>query len=65
MPLPEPKSDEKKSEFMDRCVGDPSMNEEYPDVDQRYAVCHKQWRTKVKSAITGDLRDPLGGGDLR
>jgi len=43
MPLPTPKSDEEHDEFMDRCMADPIMNEEYDDNDQRLAVCQTQW----------------------
>lgn len=43
MPLPKPKKDESKEEFMDRCMGDSVMLKEYPDNDQRYAVCESQW----------------------
>jgi len=43
MPLPKPKKDESKEEFMDRCMGDSVMLKEYPNNDQRYAVCESQW----------------------
>lgn len=43
MPMPEPNDGETKSDFMDRCMGDDVMVSEYPDEDQRYKVCEKQW----------------------
>lgn len=43
MPMPSPKKDEKKEEFLDRCMGDEVMNDEYPDKKQRYAVCLSIW----------------------
>lgn len=34
---------------MARCMGNPTMNEEYPDDAQRAAVCHSQWRRRNRS----------------
>ena len=45
MPIPK-KEDEDKSKFMSRCMGDSTMNKEYPDGQQRYAIC-------VSKAIEG------------
>lgn len=43
MPLPEPKEGESEKEFISRCMTDESMESEFPESDQRYAVCQKQW----------------------
>jgi len=43
MPIPTPGQDETKDEFIERCMGDETMKEEYPDGDQRLAVCMTQW----------------------
>jgi len=43
MPIPTPGQDETKDEFIERCMGDETMKEEYPDDDQRLAVCMTQW----------------------
>jgi hypothetical protein len=43
MPLPTPKIDEKKSEFISRCIVDLTAKEEFPNVAQRIAVCNSQW----------------------
>ncbi len=43
MPLPEPNNGESQNECVERCRGDGTMNDEYPDTDQRSAVCHSQW----------------------
>jgi len=53
MPLPSPSPDEEHDAFMDRCMGDSTMNEEYPNEDQRYAVCQTQWDKDQKSARGG------------
>jgi ATP-dependent Clp protease protease subunit len=43
MPLPKPTTDEEKDDFVSRCMSDDVMKEEYPDTDQRMAVCQSQW----------------------
>lgn len=43
MPQPEPQTDEGHDAFMDRCMSDDVMQEEYPEEDQRLAVCETQW----------------------
>ena len=39
MPLPKLNPNEEKKEFVMRCMGDDTMNKEFPDTDQRLAVC--------------------------
>jgi len=46
MPLPKPRKDEAKKDFLKRCMGNNVMNTEYPDQKQRYAVCNSIWRKK-------------------
>ncbi|MGD9276351.1 MAG: HK97 family phage prohead protease [Candidatus Pacearchaeota archaeon] len=46
MPIPKPKDTETKDEFLKRCMGDSLMNDEYPDNDQRYAICNSLWKNK-------------------
>ena len=46
MPLPKPKSGENKDNFISRCMGSGEMNSEYPEQDQRAAVCYSQWERK-------------------
>jgi len=43
MPLPEPSGGESQSEFMGRCMS--ALASEFPDKQQRIAVCMKQMRT--------------------
>lgn len=43
MPLPSPGPGEGRKGWLDRCMGEPVMNEEYPDNKQRYAVCNSLW----------------------
>ena len=48
MPLPKPKKDEKQDDFIKRCMSNDTMKEEFPDNDQRLAVCFQKWKDKDK-----------------
>ncbi len=50
MPIPRPGSDESHDDFMDRCMGDSVMTDEYPESDQRAAVCQRAWDARGASA---------------
>lgn len=51
MPTPKPHMGESQDDFMDRCMGDAAMMEEFPENDQRMAVCMMNWRDKGRSAM--------------
>lgn len=42
MPIPEPRTNEPRNTFIDRCMGDDTMSKEYKTREQRYAVCAAQ-----------------------
>lgn len=42
--VPPPQAGESQDEFYKRCMGDPGMNGEYPDDDQRSAMCTARWQ---------------------
>ena len=46
MPIPQPTSNESEKEFIQRCMDDSKMKDEY-DIDQRYAVCQDAFKTKL------------------
>ena len=48
MPIPKPSKGESHEDFMGRCMANPTMNEEFPKADQRYAVCQSSWDKKKK-----------------
>lgn len=50
MPVPKPHADESQSDFMSRCMGNDTMKEDFPDEEQRVAVCMTQWRDRNKDA---------------
>lgn len=39
MPIPKRQKDEDRNKFMSRCMGDEVMKKEYPNMDQRAAIC--------------------------
>ena len=52
MPLPTPNPSEEREAFIGRCMGNPTMNADFPDESQRAAVCYAQWRdSKIESAL--------------
>jgi hypothetical protein len=46
MPIPTPKPTEDRKEFIARCMADPVMVKEYPNQQQRLAICAVQYRKK-------------------
>ena len=42
MPFPKPQNNENHDDFIERCMSDSVMLDEYPDEKQRYAVCQSQ-----------------------
>ena len=57
MPLPSPKGKEEQQDFVSRCMGDTTMNKEYPDQKQRAAICYSQYRRAKKAKAAEGLRD--------
>jgi len=46
--MPKPNSDETRSDFLERCMGDDEAVADFPDAEQRYAVCNSIWRERPK-----------------
>lgn len=44
MPIPTPNDGESEDDFMSRCMSNDTMQGDYPDSDQRLAVCGNSWR---------------------
>ena len=44
MPIPKPTPIESRAEFLQRCLSDSVMKSEYPNVQQRIAVCAVQYK---------------------
>jgi len=54
MPLPTPKNNESKEDFLDRCIADPKSVEEFPDSKQRIAVCSSLWGVEASLETNSD-----------
>lgn len=46
MPLLKPKKYETNKDFIRRCMGNAKIGEEFPDRDQRFAICQTRWKEK-------------------
>ena len=46
-----PEAGETKDEFLGRCMGENQMVDEYPEQDQRYAVCNSYYERKDEFAL--------------
>jgi hypothetical protein len=51
MPIPKRKPDEDKADFLSRCMSNPTMNKEYTDDSQRYAVCNQSAKGTLQQEI--------------
>ncbi len=50
MPIPKPRKNEDKDKFLNRCMGDSVMNTEFPEQQQRFAVCLNNWKKKEEKS---------------
>jgi hypothetical protein len=58
MPIPKPRKDESKKDFVQRCMTDDTMTFEYQDIDQRLAVCSTTYEENL-------TKDELKNGKSR
>lgn len=63
MPIPKPSGTESESDFMERCMSDATMDNDYPDEDQRVAVCIGSYRDGGKMEASMDADDPINDYD--
>ena len=59
MPLPKPNRNESRDDFMERCMANDTMNSEYPDEEQRAAVCVRQYNQNKKDMNSIVTKDAL------
>jgi len=53
MPIPKPKATESRQQFLDRCMGDKTMVDEYSDSGQRSAVCNSSYNSYKEDSLDG------------
>lgn len=51
MPLPKPDGQESEDEFMERCMANDTMSEEFPDEGQRFAICESLYEQGKEKAM--------------
>jgi hypothetical protein len=59
MPIPSRKDNEDKQKFVSRCMSDEVMKKDYPNTQQRVAICLGQTRKKTKSSLIEEVHDEL------
>jgi len=57
MPVPTPKPNENKQDFLSRCMTDDAMKKDYPNSQQRIATCLSQ--RKTKNSLIEEVHDQL------
>ena len=57
MPLPKPKSSESRKDFMQRCMSNSTSVSEFPNTDQRLAVCSTQYRDNYQKVNLESYND--------
>lgn len=56
MPIPSPRKDEEKKDFIGRCMSDGVMVGEYPDSSQRAAICNASWeKPEMSNEIKAEI----------
>lgn len=58
MPTP-PRKGENRSDFINRCMGDESMKNEFPDQKQRVAVCMSKWSKANEEPLNDEEKSAL------
>jgi len=62
--MPQPKRPkETEKEYISRCMSDSEMNSEYPDSDQRYAVCKTKASETIFHKALKAMEDSLGSSE--
>jgi hypothetical protein len=56
MPIPHRRKDEDKTKFVSRCMGDKVMKKDYPDTNQRVAICLDQATADCNCVEAADFR---------
>lgn len=65
MPLPKPSLGESRDDFLSRCVSDEKVVSEFPDSDQRVAVCISQFEGGKMSDEQIDLEEYLADHEIK
>lgn len=59
MPIPSRKQNEDRQKFISRCMSNETMKKDYPNTQQRVAICLGQTKQKGKSSLIEMVHDEL------
>jgi hypothetical protein len=59
MPIPSRKQNEDRQKFISRCMSNETMKKDYPNTQQRVAICLGQTKQKSKSSLIEMVHDEL------
>ncbi len=59
MPLPKAKDGESQEDFIQRCMSNDTMKEDFPDTGQRLAVCFSQWKKKDEDTKSSGMSNVI------
>lgn len=62
MPIPQPNKDESKKDFLSRCMKNETMNKEYSNPGQRYAICNQQNKASIIEEVIKVLSETYNCG---
>ena len=57
MPIPNPRGQEQKKNFVGKCMSDSVMLDEFPEEKQRAAVCFSKWKKSKSSEYVPEDKD--------
>jgi hypothetical protein len=60
MPIPKPEKNENSQKFVARCMGNETMKKDYPNNQQRIAICLGQTKRRSKSSLLDNVLEILG-----
>lgn len=63
MPIPNKNKKESKQAFISRCMSDSVMNKDYPENNQRYAICVGQTKSTIIEDVANALLANLYGSE--
>ncbi len=65
MPLPAPRGQEERDDFVSRCIEELMESEEADDTEQAAAICNEQWREAKEDKVMSDERVIGLGGSVK
>jgi len=55
MPIPSPRGEQDKDNFVSSCMSNETMKKEFPNEKQRVAVCHSKYKQSKKNSKGSEI----------